>query len=57
MKKPAVNVNKDKTCMARMTCEWICAEAFYKTEDIQTENLSCMQIAGTGVGVKVRVCV
>jgi Fe-S-cluster-containing hydrogenase component 2 len=55
MKKLAVN--KEKTCMACMTCERVCAEAFYKTEDIQAENLSCIQIKGTDTSIKIEVCV
>jgi Fe-S-cluster-containing hydrogenase component 2 len=55
MKKLAVN--KQNICMACKTCERVCAEAFYKTENTITQNLTCIQIAGTATEPKILTCI
>ena len=56
MKKLAVKKGPDE-CMACLTCENVCAAAFYKSEDTTTQNLSCVQITSKGGKTKVIACV
>lgn len=54
MKKLAI---KDQNaCMACLTCELACAEAFYKNENWQTQNLSCITITTKQDKIKIQVC-
>jgi Fe-S-cluster-containing hydrogenase component 2 len=55
MKRLAIT---DKSlCAACRTCEATCAQAYYKTENTQIEDLSCIKIGGTVDKVKVLACV
>ncbi|MDR2501284.1 MAG: 4Fe-4S binding protein [Treponema sp.] len=55
MKKLAVK-DKGANCMACLTCENVCAGAFYKTENTQTQNLSCVHVIQDSGKLKVQVC-
>jgi Fe-S-cluster-containing hydrogenase component 2 len=55
MKKLAVQ--DQNACMACLTCEVVCAQAFYKNENTQTQNLSCIRITGAVDKIKIVSCV
>jgi Fe-S-cluster-containing hydrogenase component 2 len=55
MKKLAIK-NKD-ACMTCLSCEVACVNAFYKSEDTTTQNLSCIKITSKDNKPKVAVCV
>jgi Fe-S-cluster-containing hydrogenase component 2 len=57
MKKLAVQ--NLESCMFCLTCENACAQAFYKGENTQTQDLSCIHVLGTDdpKKFKISVCV
>ena len=54
MKK--LSVTDQNACMACLSCENACAAAFYKTENTQTQNLSCIKITGDSSTIKILAC-
>jgi Fe-S-cluster-containing hydrogenase component 2 len=52
MKKLAVQ--NPESCMFCLTCENACAQAFYKGENTQAQDLSCIHVLGTGDPKKIK---
>jgi Fe-S-cluster-containing hydrogenase component 2 len=53
MKKLAIR--DQSACMFCLTCENACAQAFYKGENTQKQDLSCIHVLGTDVPNKFKI--